>query len=157
MKLHLPAKTLNWQPANWGLGETPTLGPFAFKVDPLPDVQESKDILGKNVADMAGSKLCFDQTTYDAYLYAFQEMSNKEPVFFVGPPGPCKTFVISQVCADVGIPLLKVPALDMDPVRARRILFGGLTTSDQAPWKILEHRNYCGTLTDREQTEIKEF
>jgi MoxR-like ATPase len=158
VKLHLPAgKPLNWQPANWAKGETPTLGPFTYEVAPLPPTPEAGDILAKNTSDMAGIRVCFDQTTYGAYQFAFQELGHKQPVFFVGPPGTCKTFVISKLAVDVGVPLLKVPALDMDPVRARRILFGGLTTSGEAPWKILEHRWYSGSLNEREQAAVGEF
>jgi MoxR-like ATPase len=158
MKFLYPQKsTLEWQPASWKADETPVLGPYKFEVSPIPDVEEAQVILAKNRKDMADTKICYDQVSYNAYMHAFKKLSAHEPVFFVGPPGTCKTFVISKVSADVGIPLLKVPALDMDPVRARRILFGGLTTSDEAPWKILEHRAYAGTLSPHVQEEVAAY
>ena len=148
---------LDWNPHNWGDGNKPIIGPYEFDVKPLPNVAEAKSMLEKNRSDMADVKVCFDQVTYNAYLHAFKKFAAHEPVFFVGPPGTCKTFVVSKLSSDVGIPMLKVPALDMDPVRARRILFGGLTTSDEAPWKILEHRAYAGTLVPKEQAEVDAY
>jgi MoxR-like ATPase len=45
----------------------------------------------------------------------------------------------------------------MDPVRARRILFGGLTTSESAPWKILQERHYQGVLKQGEVEAVEEY
>jgi MoxR-like ATPase len=150
----------DFQPFNWENSDNNVrrLGFEQFTLAATDSCPGNAELLRQTHSDLEGISFCFDQKTYDVYNFIFQyTLAAKKPVLLIGPPGTCKTAVAALLADQVGIPFNKVDCAAMDPMQARKILFGGYALATEAPWKICKNKFIAGTLDQNTVDEIRKI